>query len=218
MITRLQSGAAGETVPAAPSASVVLLRDHDHGLETYVLHRHTTMAFAAGMVVFPGGRVEPVDRADQTPGHQEVDHQVDPEFDHEAVYRRCAVRETEEETGVRLRAVDLVPWAYWITPEIEPRRYRTRFYLAALPAGQQAADVSGEAWLAEWRSPADLLRAADVGELALMPPTRSVLIELADQQSVASVLSAGDGRSIDAVLPEPRPGPDGWAFVYQEGP
>ena len=37
------------------AASVILLRDADHGLEAFVQHRVNTMDFAAGMVVFPGG-------------------------------------------------------------------------------------------------------------------------------------------------------------------
>ena len=68
-------------VDAALAASVVLLRETEAGLETYLLHRHARMGFAASMVVFPGGGLDPADRAD-----------VDP-------VRRCAVRETEEETG-----------------------------------------------------------------------------------------------------------------------
>ena len=50
--------------PAVPAASVILLRDGDNGLETYLLHRHALMPFAASMVVFPGGRVDPVDLVD----------------------------------------------------------------------------------------------------------------------------------------------------------
>ncbi len=44
-------------VPVEPelSASVVLLRETGSGLETFLLHRHARMAFAASMVVFPGG-------------------------------------------------------------------------------------------------------------------------------------------------------------------
>ena len=50
-------------VEAGPAASVVLLRETDVGLETYLLHRHAQMAFAASMVVFPGGRLDPADQA-----------------------------------------------------------------------------------------------------------------------------------------------------------
>ena len=95
----------------------MLCRDGDAGLETFLLHRHARMAFAASMVVFPGGGLDPVDRSDEDPR------------------RACAVRETREETGVSLPAADLVPWAHWITPILQPIRYDTYFYLAALPPG-----------------------------------------------------------------------------------
>ncbi|MBR7560302.1 hypothetical protein KC218_27520, partial [Mycobacterium tuberculosis] len=42
--------------------SVIMVRDGDSGLEAFVQHRVTTMDFAAGVVVFPGGRVDPVAR------------------------------------------------------------------------------------------------------------------------------------------------------------
>jgi 8-oxo-dGTP pyrophosphatase MutT (NUDIX family) len=52
-----------DSVPsaAAQAASVILLRDGQAGLETYLLHRHALMPFAPSMVVFPGGRLDPVD-------------------------------------------------------------------------------------------------------------------------------------------------------------
>lgn len=187
-------------VPARAASSVVLLRDHD-GLQTYVLHRQSTMRFAAGKVVFPGGGVDACDGGD----------------DDQPTLRRCAIRETEEETGVRLLTTDLRHWAHWITPEFEPRRYDTHFYLAAQPADQQARDISGEAWLAEWRSPDDLLRAADAGEEALMPPTRSILIELTEHDSAAAVLAAAEDRLVRPVLPRPVQQADGWVFRYAEG-
>jgi 8-oxo-dGTP pyrophosphatase MutT (NUDIX family) len=189
------------TVPAvaAPSASVVLIRDGAASLETYLLHRHSRMAFAASMVVFPGGR--------QDVGDEDAD--VDP-------IRACALRETEEETGVRLVAADLLDWAHWTTPELEPRRYATRFFVAVLPAGQVARDISGETDRAEWRAPADALRAAERGEIALMPPTRSILMELAEVTWVAEVLELARDRVITPVLPQLVRSGDGWAFDYSD--
>lgn len=203
VIRSMQTLTAGP--PAVPrfAASVVLLRDHQGRLETYALHRHARMAFAPGMVVFPGGRVDPIDGrpvTDQDP--------TDPAL------LACSVRETEEETGVRLPPDALHPWAHWITPETEPRRYDTFFYLAALPDGQDAADVSGETSAAEWQTPAGLLAAADAGSIALLPPTRSILIELTAFGSVRSALAAAADRVVEAVLPRAVNGPDGWIFEY----
>ncbi len=52
--------------------------------------------------------------------------------------------------GLVLRTDLLAAWAHWITPEFEPRRYDTRFFVAALPAGQRTRDVSGEADTVAW--------------------------------------------------------------------
>ncbi|QGN34000.1 NUDIX hydrolase [Microlunatus sp. Gsoil 973] len=203
VIDGLQSAGPSGPAPAHTAASVVLLRDHHRRLETYALHRHSRMPFAAGMVVFPGGRLDPLD------GVPADDHDpADPAL------TACAVRETEEETGVRLHPEQLRPWAHWITPAFEPRRYDTFFYLAGLPDGQQAADVSGETSAAEWRSPTELLAAADSGEIAVLPPTRSILIELAGFDSVSAALAAATDRMIETVLPRLVNGPDGWVFDY----
>lgn len=102
--------AAGDTswqIPEArPAATVVLLRNTEAGLSTYLMRRTSTMAFAAGMHVFPGGRIDAAD----------FDSSVDVRGDINAARMTAderlgraliigAVREVFEETGVLL-AVD----------------------------------------------------------------------------------------------------------------
>ena len=201
MVERAQAWPPGApSAPAAPAASVILLRDGPDELQTYLLHRHARMSFAASMVVFPGGKVDPVDH-----------RQPDP-------IRNCAVRETEEETGVRLTPEDLQPWAYWVTPQVEPRRYDTHFFVAELPRGQQAADVSGETDFAEWCTPAAAVEAQRAGQIAMLPPTLSILLELLDLGSVASVRRAAVDRVVERVLPELIETSDGWQFRYPRPP
>lgn len=186
------------TAPAPPraAASVVLCRDGADGLETFLLHRHARMAFAASVAVFPGGGVDPVDRDAPDP------------------LVACAIRETREETGVELLAESLSPWAHWITPAVQPIRYDTAFYVAALPAGQTAADLSTETDTAGWTAPVAALAAAETGALALMPPTRSILLELARCDSTGQVLAAARDRVIEPVLPEVLRTAAGWVFGY----
>lgn len=186
-------------VPPVPSASVLLLRDTAAGLETYLLHRHAWMAFAAAMVVFPGGRVDPAD----------AHHGIDP-------VRACAVRETLEETGVALRPDDLRDWAHWTTPEVEPRRYTTRFFVASLPEGQEARDLSGETDNAAWTAPEVALAAAERGDIGLMPPTQTMLTELAAAGSVAAVWRQAEHRVVVPVLPRPVRTGAGWVFDYPQ--
>jgi 8-oxo-dGTP pyrophosphatase MutT (NUDIX family) len=190
---------AHDSVPsvATPAASVILLRDSESGLETYLLHRHALMPFAATMVAFPGGRVDLSDSEDNP----------DP-------IRRCAVRETSEEAGVVLAESDLYPWARWITPEIEPLRYDTWFFIAAMPADQEAVDISGETDRAEWSTPAAALSAERAGLIKLLPPTMSILIELADLPAIADVIGHATGRQIEPVLPTLLKTSSGWEFRY----
>jgi 8-oxo-dGTP pyrophosphatase MutT (NUDIX family) len=195
VVARLGGLDATTVAVPAKAASVVLLRDGTDGLETYLLHRHSRMPFAASMVVFPGGGVDAAD------GESEP-------------LRECAVREVREETGVILRSAELHPWAHWITPEIEPRRYDTYFYVAAMPPGQEATDISGETDHAEWATPEVALAAYGAGSLALMPPTCSILLELADLPDLAAVWDRADGRLVEPVLPGVAQTKAGWCFVY----
>jgi 8-oxo-dGTP pyrophosphatase MutT (NUDIX family) len=104
--------------------------------------------------------------------------------------------------GLVLRADLLRPWAHWITPEVEPKRFDTRFFVAALPSGQRTRDVGGEADRVAWVRPADALAAADSGEMGMLPPTAFTLSELGTYADVAAVLAAGDTRDVNPVLPK----------------
>ena len=192
----------GGVRPARPSASVVLLRDgageaDRGGVEVYLMHRHARMPFAPLMAVFPGGKVDPVDR----PGGA-------------GATRACAVREVAEETGVLVAASVLQPWAHWVTPEVEPLRFDTVFFVAAMPADQQARDVSGETDRAGWEPVVTALRQRERGRISLMPPTWSILLELARYADVAAVLTAATDRTIDVVLPRLIPTDSGWVYGY----
>ncbi|MEV0351847.1 NUDIX hydrolase [Nonomuraea sp. NPDC050680] len=231
-----------QPVPARDAATVVILRE---GPEVYLLRRKSTMAFAAGAYVFPGGSVDPrdTDHAVAWAGPSPADWGAVFGAD-EGVARGlvcAAVRETFEESGVllagpgpdsvvddttgddweadRLALIDrslsfadflakrglvlrsdlLKPWAHWITPEIETRRFDTRFFAAVLPEGQRTRDVGGEADQVAWKRPADAVELAHEGEIFLMPPTYRTLTELAACDSVADVLATR--REIVTILP-----------------
>jgi 8-oxo-dGTP pyrophosphatase MutT (NUDIX family) len=92
-----------------------------------------------------------------------------------------------------LRSELLVPWARWITPEFEPRRFDTYFFLAVVPAGQEPRDVSGEADHTMWVRPADALADPNV---VMLPPTSVTLRELAVLPDVASAFAAAGQRDV----------------------
>ena len=115
-----------------------------------------------------------------------------------------------------LTETDLHPWAHWITPEIEPRRYDTRFFVAAMPDDQEAADISGETDHADWSTPREALAAERSGRIRMLPPTMSILIELADLPTVAEVINHAIGRQIEPVLPRLVETESGWQFRYPQ--
>lgn len=241
-------------VAAKDAATVVLLRDDRAGLECYLLRRRTSMAFAAGMYVFPGGGVDSRDSGDLAwagPSAAQWGKRLSCPPTLAQALVCAAVRETFEESGVLLAGPDadqvadvsgdeweaeraalaggssslhdvltrrglvvrsdlLGAWTHWITPAFEPRRYDTRFFVAALPPGQQARDVSTESDGVAWMAPGDAL----TGGMALMPPTRVTLAEIAQYGSVADVIGAAHARAITPIEPHAvRDGDDLWLEV-----
>jgi len=257
---------AKQPVDPRDASTVLLLRDvvaeGRPGTEVYLLRRQTSMAFAGGMCVFPGGGVDPRD-FDAAVGW------AGPEPSAWAERLRCdaalaralvcaAVRETFEESGVllagatadevvgdttgddweadRVALIDrslamseflarrglvlrtdlLGLWAHWITPRFETRRYDTRFFVAALPAGQRTRDVSGEADRVTWVRPADAVRGADDGTMEMWPPTYVTLEALTEFDSVADLMASTDDRPITTVVPDIEV-EDGVAYFSADG-
>lgn len=173
------------------AATVLLVRDTEHGVEVFMQRRAATMAFAASMVVFPGGRVDPADA--QAPIDEAVLAAALARLARPVEEVRgilgAAVREVWEECGVRLTAAELRARARWITPALEPRRYDTWFFAARMPEGQQAEGTTSETVDELWGRPADLLAAGAAGELRLMPPTIVSLEQLAQFATVEEFLA-----------------------------
>lgn len=103
--------------------------------------------------------------------------------------------------GVTLRADLLRPWAHWITPEAEPRRYDTKFFTAAVPPGQDPRDVSGEADEASWVRVVDALAQNEQGTRVMLPPTLVTLTDLVGHATVADVLDSAPKEPLAPVVP-----------------
>ncbi len=117
------------------------------------------------------------------------------------VDRSLAFADLLHRRGLVLRTDLLKAWAHWITPEFEPRRYDTRFFLAAMPTGQRTRDVSGEADDVTWMRPADAVATVDEGAMQMLPPTYITLTELAAFAGVPDAIEAAADRVITTVVP-----------------
>jgi 8-oxo-dGTP pyrophosphatase MutT (NUDIX family) len=98
-----------EPAPARPAATIVLLRDGDHGLEVLLLRRNRSSGFVPGAYVFPGGRVDAADAEHAvlarteglTPAHAEARLELPADAEPPAIaYYLAALREAFEETGI----------------------------------------------------------------------------------------------------------------------
>jgi len=252
LVEQARAYADGSLTPSDPrnAATVVLLRPGTTaGPEVYLLRRQASMAFAAGMCVFPGGGVDPrdFDHAVAWAGPEPSEWAVRLGTD-EATARAlvcAAVRETYEESGVLLagpsvssvvsdttaddweadrvalesrslsftdflvhrglvlRSDLLGAWSGWLTPVFEPKRYRTWFFVAALPSGQRTRDVSSESSSVTWMGALDAASAVDAGQLLMLPPTYLTCLEVGLHSSPEDVFAAAADRGpVEMFMPE----------------
>ena len=104
-----------------------------------------------------------------------------------------------ELTGLSLDA--LVPWSRWVTPEAESRRYDARFFLLALPEGQQGEHDRHETTMSMWARPRDVLEMAVRGEVFLAPPTTRTLELLAGANDVEAALALAGQQCLRPICP-----------------
>ncbi|NUQ17084.1 MAG: NUDIX domain-containing protein [Sphingomonas sp.] len=210
---------------AIPAATLIVVRDSADGPpELLMVERAKEMAFAAGALVFPGGRIDPADR--------ELAARIG--IDAAAV---AAVRETVEETAVpvalapdvspsaaaelqhaliadepfgqllsrRRLTIDaeaLTPFARWVPKFHAVRRFDTLFFVARCPAGEWSPQViEGECAGAEWLTAAEVLEREQRGEARLIFPTRRTLERLAQHSSFEEIRADAIGHSIEPISP-----------------
>jgi 8-oxo-dGTP pyrophosphatase MutT (NUDIX family) len=96
----------------------------------------------------------------------------------------------------------LIPYSHWITPEIEPLRFDTRFFLAQIPEGQVAVHDRMELTESRWMTPASALAEHKAGRIAMMPPTLKTIEELLAFSSIESLFTAARSHRIYTIYPE----------------
>ncbi|MCB1669448.1 MAG: NUDIX domain-containing protein [Porticoccaceae bacterium] len=171
-----------------PAATVVLIRDGKQGLETLMLKRNKALLFAGGIWVFPGGALEQADW-DGADGDESV------------AARLAAAREAEEESGLEIDTQGLVEISLWITPEAEPRRFHTWFFLTLAPDEPEVKIDGSEIHDHAWLSIDEAIKAHELGELGLFPPTIMTLRALQGYQSAEQAMAAMSERTPYEVMP-----------------
>lgn len=242
------------TVPVPrPASTVVVVRDATVP-EILMVRRAQGQSFFGGAYVFPGGRVDAADRADEAglwcDGVEAARDRFPALAAGEALaYHVAAVRELFEEAGVllargpdggtvrvgsaevqarydahrhavhagkatlrdvieaeRLRlALDLLlPFAHWITPTSEPKRFDARFFVARMPEGQRPMHDAGETTEAVWVAATEALARCARDEIVLAPPTWRTLWDLARQADVDAIFAWASRQTIGPIQPMPH--------------
>jgi hypothetical protein len=92
-----------------------------------------------------------------------------------------------------------VPWSRWVTPEPEPRRFDTRFFVARSPEGAEAVVDGVELVGFRWAEPAEALRLRGAEGWAIIAPTAFQLRRLAYSETAEAALVAA--RAVpDAII------------------
>jgi 8-oxo-dGTP pyrophosphatase MutT (NUDIX family) len=213
------------TDEAIPAATLIVVREAAEGPpQLLMVERAEGMAFAAGALVFPGGRIDEADR--KLAAHHGLDAAA-----------LAAVRETVEETavpaglaplpdaatalelqrdlvldrsfgglldtfGLKVDAGALTPLARWVPKFHAVRRFDTLFFVAKCPPGEwQPQVIAGECAGASWVTAAAVLEREQRGEARLIFPTRRTLERLALHSSFEEIRADALAHPIEPVTP-----------------
>jgi 8-oxo-dGTP pyrophosphatase MutT (NUDIX family) len=204
------------------AATLLVVRETGAGLEVFCVERHPKSGFLGGAIVFPGGKVDPADASDAwpvVPSSPDLPDRAQRIAACREALEEAAILPVHGGTlshaelldvrarvakgelalvpylagrGLALDLAALVPFARWVTPIAEARRYDTLFYLTVLPAGQEGAHDQRETTSSFWARPADVLARFTEGQVQLAPPTHRTL------EIFSTAKTADDARALAA--------------------
>jgi 8-oxo-dGTP pyrophosphatase MutT (NUDIX family) len=210
-----------------PAATLILMKQVADGPPLLLMMERTrSMAFAAGALVFPGGRIDPDDEALAARIGGGIEH---------ASARIAAIRETIEETGrapglvpipgaalvsqlrqeleegtpfsalleahgIRLDLEALTPFARWCPNFRETRRFDTLFFVAEAPEGI-ASEAEAEAVRILWGTAAEVLDDVEAGRAHAIFPTRRNLERLARFAGIEEARADAERHRVRKVVP-----------------
>ncbi|MFL6762771.1 MAG: NUDIX hydrolase [Sphingomicrobium sp.] len=210
---------------AIPAATLILVREPaGRAPELLMVERAGGMAFAAGALVFPGGRIDAADRElgeklgsdaaavaaiRETIEEAAVPVGLSPVPDaygarrlQEALVAHRSLAELLCESGLEIDASDLTAFARWIPKFHAVRRFDTLFFVARCPAGEwQPRAIEGECTGAFWLTASEVLERDQRGEARLIFPTRRNLERLAQHSTFEEIRADARAHPIEAVTP-----------------
>ena len=229
-----------ELPPPVPAATLVLMREVAGGPpQLLMMERPGHMAFAAGALVFPGGRIDPQDRVaaewlgdgnDQTAARVAAVRETIEETGvaplvgldpgkvamlREALLEGRPFPELIQEAGVTLDLEALVPFARWCPNFRETRRFDAVFFIAEAPAAAgEPTPQPGEVTRAFWATARDVLAELNAGRAHAIFPTRRNLERLARFGSFAEARADAARHEVRTITPwvEQRDGRD-WVCI-----
>ncbi len=224
-----------------PASTVLIIRDGESGLEVFMVVRHHEIDFAAGALVFPGGKV------DQSDYNKQLNQYLCEEESSDRAnipFKIAAVRECFEEANILfaknkdgekiigtdelsklkkwrdafinesasmyefarsenllLSTDSLIPFSHWITPEKVPKRFDTRFYIAAAPKGHKGQHDGNESVDSMWINPQQALDDCLSGKRNIIFPTRLNLVLLNQSKTIEEAINNAKNSNIVTVTP-----------------
>jgi 8-oxo-dGTP pyrophosphatase MutT (NUDIX family) len=136
----------------------------------------------------------------------------------ERLHGGAAFSELANDLDMKIDAGALAPYARWITPKMESRRFDTRFYVAVVPGDQRPSHDGTETTSALWLRPAKAIDDMLTGRIKLAPPTVRTLQWLADFDDAQSVVSDALSRKPPLVRPRIVTGEGGWFLALPGDP
>ncbi len=186
-----------------PSASAIVTRDRNAQLEVLLVQRNAKIAFHGGSWVFPGGKVDQADREAAEVGDEIV------------VAKQTAVRETFEESGLRLDAAALQVYSHWTTPTDLPKRFATWFFIGTVDGDQAVTIDHSEIVDFRWVGIEGALRLHASQEISLAPPTFVSLKNLTTVGRSGALSAFVEARGVEIFAPRIIALEDGRCALYE---
>ena len=210
---------------AIPAATLIVVRERASGApDLLMVERGQAMSFAAGALVFPGGRIDEADRSlgrelgidpaavaavRETIEETAVPVGVSPVPDHNSalnLQRELAADASFgallAEAGCTIDIASITPFTRWVPKFHAVRRFDTMFFVAASPPGDwQPQVIEGECSGACWIRASEVLERERDGEARLIFPTRRVLERLAQHSSFEEMRADALAHPVEPITP-----------------